>query len=239
MEEIWKAISQLKINKVLQEDETMLAIIPTLLYASEAWAPHGRCQEHCGQNPRWSTSHAVVLLAKVSALCHQGQDWTGAPVIGEWRCDFEGSRIRVGCPHSTHDEGRWFSQIMRGLQGHSKPGHHPCIPGRWSKLFKAGSCPCVLAAAFGRGFKEICHCEYLQRVIPIQPPTLRVNVAQVPLVVVFVVFQPQRSSHYCLKHEEGATLNSVRGLYSLQRLQCGFPVEGSGTFHFGWTSLRC
>ena len=126
---------------------------------------------------------------------------------------------------------------MRGLQGHSKPGHHPCIPGRWSKLFKAGSCPCVLAAAFGRGFKEICHCEYLQRVIPIQPPTLRVNVAQVPLVVVFVVFQPQRSSHYCLKYKEGATLNSVRGLHSLQRLQCGFPVEGSGTYFPFWLDV--
>ena len=54
----------------------------------------------------------------------------------------------------------------------------------------------------------------------------------------FVVFQPQRSSHYCLKHEEGATLNSVlRGLYSFQHLQCGFPVEGSGTYVPFWLDV--
>ena len=47
---------------------------------------------------------------------------------------------------------------------------HPGIPGRWSKLFKAGPCPCVPAAAFGWGFEEIGHRQYPQRVIPIQPP---------------------------------------------------------------------
>ena len=35
------------------------------------------------------------------------------------------------------------------------------------------------------------------------------------------VFQPQQSLHYRLKHEIGATLNSVSGLYGLQCLQRG------------------
>ena len=41
----------------------------------------GSCQEHGGQNPLRPASHTEVLLATVSALCHQGQDWTGAPAV--------------------------------------------------------------------------------------------------------------------------------------------------------------
>ena len=80
---------------------------------------------------------------------------------------------------------------MRGLHGHRKSRHqgrflptashwrHPCIPGRWSKLFKAGPCSCVPAAAFGWGFEETGHHQYPPRVIAIQSPTIRNFIATI------------------------------------------------------------